>query len=89
VKFEAAEPLEETALPSLLCSMLYVFSPHMFPERLIMLAPCMRAQDGDRYVSCRPRPTPHGRIAVRITYHTPRLEARAILAPTLVILLSS
>jgi hypothetical protein len=54
-----------------------------------MLAPCRRVQEGDRHVSCRPRPTPHGSIAERTTPHAPRSASCTILASTLVIILSS
>jgi hypothetical protein len=53
------------------------------------LPPCLRVQEGDRHVSCRPRPTPHGSIAERPTPHAPRSASCTILASTLVIILSS
>ena len=89
VKFEAEEPLEKPPDRPCCAPRLHVFSPHMFQALLIMFAPCIRVQDGDRHVSCRPRPTPHGSLAERPTHHVTPSASYTLLAQTLVIILSS
>ena len=89
VKFEAKEPLETPPDRPCGAPRLHVFSPHMFQVRLILLAPCIRAQDGDSHVACRPRPPPHGSIAERPTHHITPSASCPILPQTLVIILTS
>jgi hypothetical protein len=89
VKFEAEEPLEIPPDRPCGAPRLHVFSPHMFQERLLLRAPCIRAQEGDRHVSCRPRPTPHGSLAERPTPHITPSASCPILPQTLVIILNS
>ena len=89
VKFEAEEPLETPPYRPYGAPRLHVFSPRMFQALLILRAPCIRAQDGDRHVARRPRPTPHGSIAERPTHRVTPSASCPLLAHTFVIILNS